>query len=88
MPSQLSFGVRVHVGVGRAVNSYHHVQGRSADAFWPKVAERLQAAPGGVVAARLADAVRSGLEGEGQAEGPAQVASSVLQRIFNRANTR
>ena len=64
-----------------------HVQGRSADTFWPKVTERLQAAPGGAVATRLADAVRSGLEGEGQAEGPAQVVSSVLRRIFNRATT-
>lgn len=63
------------------------VQGRSADTFWPKVTERLQAAPGGAVATRLADAVRSGLEGEGQAEGPAQVVSSVLRRIFNRATT-
>ena len=73
---------------GGQLTPNHHVQGRSADAFWSKVAERLQAAPGGVVAARLADAVLSGLEGEGQAEGPAQVASSVLQRIFNRATTR
>lgn len=87
MPSQLSLSARLHVGVGRAVHSQRHVQGRSADTFWPKVTERLQAAPGSAVATRLADAVRSGLEGEGQAEGPAQVVSSVLRRIFNRATT-
>ena len=50
------------------------MQGCSADTFWCRVVERLQAAPTGLVTARLADAVRGGLEGEGQAEAPAQVA--------------
>ena len=54
------------------------MQGCSADTFWCRVVERLQAAPTGLVTARLADAVRGGLEGEGQAEAPAQVACNVL----------